>query len=253
MVLFSPSQLQQDALMEAILQGDRSLPQLAALFTTSVEALVLYISTGTFAQRLLLPSSANASYVRLTAGMRLPDALRALTAVLSTLEREVRAAVVDPLDPKSLQESRRRCETLGRVASSIIRLARFNGAGVQSASSTSVVRPTSPMAVPVPSIAAPIAALVAEPFANPVPAATPVSQPAPLPVPVLAAAPALALVPTLAPVPVPAPSPLAPALQNDNAHATPLTPDNLDEIDTFLSQLESLADSLELNLPQPAS
>jgi len=123
--LFNPTPAQQSDLLAAISSGDHSLISLAKTLNTSVEALTLFISVGPFAQRIATIAAANATFIRLAAAFRLPDALSLLNTVATTLHTQIKTAPVDLNDPQSLERSRHRMESARRAATTIIRLSRF--------------------------------------------------------------------------------------------------------------------------------
>jgi len=125
--LFNPSPAQQADLLHILSVGHTTLPDLASRFNTSTAALSLFLSTGRFAETLANLASSNASVIRFAAGMQLPSALRLLQTLLITVEQQICTIPVDPADPSSIDQSRRRIDVGRHITNALLRLSRFTG------------------------------------------------------------------------------------------------------------------------------
>ncbi|MDI1289920.1 MAG: hypothetical protein PSX37_08250 [bacterium] len=125
--LFNPSPAQQADLLHILAIGHTTLPDLAARFNTSTPALALFLSTGPFAETFANLASTNATVIRFAAGMQLPNALRLLQTLLITVEHQIRTLPVDPADPTSIDQSRRRIDVGRHITNALLRLSRFTG------------------------------------------------------------------------------------------------------------------------------
>lgn len=122
---FNPTQAQRTQLLEHLCDGYRSLHQIANEHNTTLDALVLWMSTPAIQQELTTIHSAAATHARLAATMHLPRLVPILMLTAEAYEsEESRVPMTDSL--QSMHARARQRDAARKATTLLLRIAKFN-------------------------------------------------------------------------------------------------------------------------------